>query len=261
MSKYNVFIDDYGKAEHWYSIKEQMHYYFFNKGYEEKHLEGEAVKHLMDVTKGKIKNDKGIDFEFGIFTLEGTRRRYVDGKYTMAEKHGYALRTRHSMTDRYANWPTKEIEGILSEPVLERRDWNTVIAIKVEGGGRFSRKEDTFGENNDFDGNISLNMEYTVYKRHKHDSNDRRYSRQSEWDYYSLHDGNIDQVPHEDDRTHIDEEDYVCIIPYTEAAHEALKKICGAGQKLGEDLRKLFNTGKFLKNVSMMLTFKQEKKK
>lgn len=262
MSKLNVCIGDMNGGQHYYSIKDQMHYLFFSKSYEEKHLTGDAVKHLMEKTHGHIKNSKGQDFYFDRFELKSNRHKQKDGHYTNVEISGYAFRTHVDMISYHNNWPFKELEDILTEPGMERLDWFTVILIRIKGEGVFGRENDGYGKNEEHSGYIDLQMEYEIRKRHKYIKDEHRTNyKNREWEYYKLHDKNINLVPHEQDRVHIDEDDYVAIIPYTPEAHEALKRICEAGNKLGKELHNLFSTGKFLKHVSLQLTFTTQKNK
>lgn len=250
MSKFNIKVESFYDGEIWVDVKNFVSYLFFSDEFIKKYINAERLQNLKD----KHDNVIATSFVFGHFELSKSRNMRTG----RAERGGFALKTNLNMFGGRGygqGWPIKELEALLLEPVLSQRKWETVIVIKMFG----VENKKVFKGKENFNENFEIKIEYKVLKR----APALRMERwdKEKYDYYETTNlKNIEDIPFEKDKDSRPY-DYLKILPYTKETHDRLKQIIDAGGRLGTELKKILESGKFIDSGIKLLGMSKSKKK
>lgn len=225
MSKYMIPMESYRAGEQWLDAMDYTFYLFLSAAV----LPGDESRTYIEETyDNKIEN-----CEFGYFRLNGMVGRKVI-------KEGWALRKKGPI-GRYMTWPTGKLEEICQEPVQRIREFETVIVIEAKYG--HPPGNCNAGWSYESRGFLLIDMGFSVQRRSEpiKDPGYSSMTRERKYEYY--------EIPSGESLTHYTptNKDLIgghysgqIIIPYTPEKHEVLNYICKAGNRLGDNLRDLF---------------------
>lgn len=225
MPKYIIKVQDLKEGTMYLVAMDYDFYLFLN----DEHLPSDEAKtHIEETYSGKIDNSS----TFGYYRIMNNKKVYIEG--WGLKRHGKP----YHWDSYYTYFPMKEFKEKCNEIIQSVREFETIIEVGLDYTDTSRLQAGWAYETN---GYFSINMNFKLFRKSPV-LNPQGYRDAPTHDYFSIPEGEDVEtyIPIVSDKSGLHVATTYREIPYSKERLNTLKMICATGDKLGKELKDLF---------------------